>query len=59
MSELSIGVRARNVLASLPEGVLLVGAVMMRSPDEAKAAIETRANIVPIGTGLFGDRKDG
>lgn len=40
MSELSIGDRVRDVMASLPEGVLLVGAAKMRSPEEARAAIE-------------------
>jgi len=47
MSEPSIADRVRNVLASLPEGVLLVGAAKMRSPDEAQAAIE--AGLPAIG----------
>ena len=57
MSELSIGDRVRSILASLPEGVLLVGAAKMRTPDEARAAIEVGANIVRIGTTLFGERR--
>ena len=57
MTELSIGDRVRSILASLPEGVLLVGAAKMRSPDEARAAIEEGANIVRIGAKLFGERK--
>ena len=47
MSELSIGDRVRDVLTSLPEGVLLVGAAKMRSPEEARAAIE--AGLPAIG----------
>ncbi|MCK4548225.1 MAG: YggS family pyridoxal phosphate-dependent enzyme [Candidatus Eisenbacteria sp.] len=47
MSELSIGDRVGDVLASLPEGVLLVGAAKMRSPEEARAAIE--AGLPAIG----------
>jgi len=47
MTELSIGDRVRSILASLPEGVLLVGAAKMRSPDEARAAIE--AGLPAIG----------
>jgi len=34
-----ITARVRDILASLPQGILLVGAAKMRSPDEAKAAI--------------------
>jgi len=47
MCELSIGDRVRSILASLPEGVLLVGAAKMRTPDEARAAIE--AGLPAIG----------
>jgi len=47
MAELSIGNRVKDVLASLPDGVLLVGAAKMRSPDEARAAIE--AGLPAIG----------
>ena len=39
--------RVRDILASFPEGVLLVGAAKMRSPDEARAAIE--AGLPAIG----------
>jgi len=47
MSEHSIGERVGRVLTSLPEGVLLVGAAKMRTPDEAKEAIE--AGLPAIG----------
>ena len=47
MFDPSISDRVRNVLASLPEGVLLVGAAKMRTPDEAKAAVE--AGLPAIG----------
>jgi len=47
MSEPEIGDRVRNILASLPEGVLLVGAAKMRAPEEARAAIE--AGLSAIG----------
>jgi pyridoxal phosphate enzyme (YggS family) len=47
MSEPSIGERVREILASLPEGVLLVGAAKMRSPEEGRAAIE--AGLPAIG----------
>lgn len=47
MSELNISDGVRDVLASLPEGVLLVGAAKMRSPEEARAAIE--AGLPAIG----------
>ena len=47
MCEPSIGDRVRDILASLPEGVLLVGAAKMRSPGEAIAAIE--AGLPAIG----------
>jgi len=40
MTKQSITDRVRDILASLPEGVLLVGAAKMRSPDEVRAAIE-------------------
>jgi len=47
MPEPGISERVRNVLASLPEGVLLVGAAKMRGPDEAREAIE--AGLPAIG----------
>jgi len=43
----TIAERVKDLLASLPKGVLLVGAAKMRSPDEAKAAIE--AGLQAIG----------
>jgi len=46
MSERPMSTRVRNILASLPEDVLLVGAAKMRSPDEAKAAIEAGLRVI-------------
>ena len=40
MCEPAIANRTRDILASLPEGVLLVGAAKTRSADEAREAIE-------------------
>jgi len=40
MSEQMICDRVRDLLTSLPEGVLLVGAAKMRTPDEVRVAVE-------------------
>lgn len=43
----NIADRVKEILTSLPEGVMLVGAAKMRSPEEAKVAIE--AGLPAIG----------
>ena len=47
MSGQTIADRVRSILASLPEGVLLVGAAKTRSPEEVRAAIE--AGLTAVG----------
>ena len=47
MASQTIAERVRAFLASLPEGVLLVGAAKMRTPDEAREAME--AGLAAVG----------
>lgn len=47
MTEQCIADRVKGILASLPEGVLLVGAAKMRTAEEVKIAVE--AGLIAVG----------